>query len=159
MTKPDYLPAEAPAGWPNVRLPAKLFRGLSHRQIIALKTAEHQVAIANGSVDAAPARSASVKSCLVGRFRKLWAELHTRALATDPPDPQIEADWLRDWVARIQCPTCESHWRLVIADCPPRLDTRDDYFAWTVDAHNAVNRHLGKPELTLDAARERWGIA
>ncbi len=79
---------------------------------------------------------------------KLWAELHTK----------LDADraWLDDFTARIPCGECKAHWQKLLAETPPGFG--EGFFAWGVNAHNAVNRRLGKPEITLEAARERWGV-
>ena len=41
--------------------------------------------------------------------------------------------------------------RGIRAALPPRFG---DYFTWTVEVHNAVSRKLGKPEVTVEQARE-----
>ncbi len=81
----------------------------------------------------------------------LWAELHRRALAWPGGHDHV---WLNRFSNRLPggCP-CRAHWRQLLAVLPPRWG---DYFAWTVEAHNAVNRRLGKAEVTVEAARARW---
>ena len=44
----------------------------------------------------------------------------------------------------------------VLEATPPRLD---DYFAWTVEAHYAVNRKLDKPEVSVEEARATWAAS
>jgi hypothetical protein len=78
-----------------------------------------------------------------------WDELHRRALAHDDSD---DSEWLTDFLNRvpnISC-DCRRHAKEWVRDNPPRWS---DYFAWTVDFHNAVNVRLGKPVLTFDQAR------
>jgi hypothetical protein len=55
-------------------------------------------------------------------------------------------------IPRYGC-TCLSDWRTLLAAHPFR---GEDPFAWSVDVHNAVNAKLGKPQLTVDAARSVW---
>ena len=77
---------------------------------------------------------------------KLWAELHTAER------PSLE--WFNAWLSRVPlyC-DCVDHFRDVLAANPIRLD---DFFAWSVEVHNAVNEYLGKPILSLEDALQRW---
>lgn len=84
-------------------------------------------------------------SVTIGQFHKLWRELHT----CRHPSP----DWLDQFALRIRCDGCRRHWREVIATHPPIFN---DWFAWTVRAHNEINRRLGKPHMTVAAARRLW---
>lgn len=80
-----------------------------------------------------------------------WQELHQRALDWDGKD---DAAWLEAFALRIpgNC-ACTAHWRAWVKDNPPRFG---DYFAWTVEGHNAVNARLNKQILTVDQARAIW---
>ena len=86
----------------------------------------------------------------------LWAELHRR-----PWLPEFsatsEAKWLEEFTARLCC-QCRTNWQTIQTDLPPDLTTPERYFAWTVEAHNRVNAHIGKPQVTLAAASELWPI-
>lgn len=79
-----------------------------------------------------------------------WPELHGRALERFGEDTA----WLADFTARVggNC-ACRKDWRAWIEVNPPDWA---DYFGWTVLAHNAVNKRLGKPEITVDQARVIW---
>lgn len=79
----------------------------------------------------------------------LWALLHARALTHTGTD----STWLDKFNARIPAYCCGEDWHKWCAAHPPRWD---DYFAWTVEAHNAVNVRLGKPTLGLAAAHALW---
>ena len=79
------------------------------------------------------------------RGPRLWQKLHTTKHA--------DAAWLAGFSAGIPCGECHAHWRALLADTPPDYG---NWFAWTVGAHNAVNRRLGKPEMTLADAVARW---
>ncbi len=81
----------------------------------------------------------------------VWATLHRRALTWDAGD---DSAWLVANVnGAIPCGTCRTHWAQVLQKNPPRWG---DYFAWSVEAHNAVNAQLGKPQIALEEARSRW---
>lgn len=84
------------------------------------------------------------------RARKHWEELH-RKKGTD-------AKWLAGWVKRIPnfgC-SCGEEFKRILREIPPRFD--DDWFRWTVEVHNAVNRKLGKPEIDYEKACELWQV-
>jgi Erv1/Alr family protein len=86
---------------------------------------------------------------------KLWAALHTRPrLWTDATAERV---WLTSFSARIRggC-SCRAEWVKIVTDDPPDLSCPEAYFEWGVRAHNAVNRKLGKPELGVVTAWERW---
>ena len=67
-------------------------------------------------------------------FRALWTELHSKENANP--------EWFEDWLNRVPqigC-GCQKSFREYIADNPPRYD---DWYAWTVEAHNWVNVKRG----------------
>lgn len=77
--------------------------------------------------------------------RELWSELHST----------VTIETLPQWEEKIpnyscKCKAFYNAWKI---DNPPRPD---DFFAWTVELHNAVNRKLEKPEMTLEEARSLW---
>lgn len=88
-------------------------------------------------------------------LRRMWGELHARPWAWGGAD--AEAAWLSSSFARrVPCGECRKHWSEILAAMPPDLSSADRYFAWTVAAHNEVNRLLGKPEMSVeDAMRSR----
>jgi hypothetical protein len=77
------------------------------------------------------------------RYRALWLEVHTKK------DPTPE--WFCDWVSRVPNSGCGclDSLRDYIKRNPPRFD---DWFAYTVELHNAVNAKLKKPQLSIDEA-------
>ena len=84
---------------------------------------------------------------------QLWALLHRWALSADPASGRR---WLGEFEWKIGCNECRLHWSRWVAEHPPALSGREALFAWTVEAHNAVSRRLGKPEMDLKSALERW---
>lgn len=86
-----------------------------------------------------------------------WKELHLRALTFTAPD-----DWLwllNNFIPRIDCSNCSANFIAWRRSHPPLFGKKEwDYFGWTVAAHNAVNAHLGKPQLTLEQARAAWQV-
>ena len=84
---------------------------------------------------------------------RLWALLHQWALKADT---KAGAGWLAEFSRKIGCGECRTHWRRWMEAHPPDFSNNHALFLWTVDAHNAVNRRLGKPELTPAAAMSHW---
>lgn len=76
----------------------------------------------------------------------LWRELHTATEDTEAV--------LASVTSRIPCGECKRHWIAYVAKHPP--DYGRGWFAWTVAAHNAVNKRLGKKCVTIRAARALW---
>lgn len=89
-----------------------------------------------------------------------WKELHCRALAYLPMEG--EQGWFDSFVESIPCSKCKHHFESYLKQNPPfeKPITRPEFFQWTVDAHNYVNRQLRKKELTyaeaLLANAEQW---
>src|ERR1700683_2200222 len=74
----------------------------------------------------------------------LWEELHRWSLTTDLPSANA---WLNRFWARVPCLKCKVGWFKLLTEHPPDFRSNQSLFAWSVAIHNAVNRHLGKPEL------------
>jgi hypothetical protein len=82
-------------------------------------------------------------------YHALWAELHAAGKAAT--SVASFARYVReDFTPRIPCGPCQARWRGLLERMPP--EQAADPFAWTVDAHNAVNVELGKPEVSIEEA-------
>jgi len=77
-----------------------------------------------------------------------WAVLHIAALSNSPGFPAL----VQLFPALIPCPTCSEDFRKIIKEYPPT----GDYFTWSVDVHNMVNKKLGKPQVSYEDARRQW---
>ncbi len=79
--------------------------------------------------------------------RQLWAEMHSKIGAT--------AEWFTNWMKRVPSYGCKCRdaFEAIIKANPPRFN---DWFTWTVEVHNAVNRKLGRKEWTVEEAKARW---
>ena len=86
---------------------------------------------------------------------ELWKLLHERALNFEGSDDTV---FLRNFGAKIprytQGCSCKEFWRNWIRLNPPVYGKNGEYFEWTVRAHNAVNKKLGKPEFTVEESRK-----
>ncbi|QKF93519.1 ERV/ALR sulfhydryl oxidase [Fadolivirus algeromassiliense] len=85
----------------------------------------------------------------------MWKELHLRALSKPSFVFRDEKLFVKRWSAGLNNKGCEckNPWRGWLKANPVDIN---DYFAWTVRAHNAVNAKLGKPTQTVEEAREYW---
>lgn len=91
--------------------------------------------------------------------REAWKELHLRALKSNGQD---DTEWLMGYfssrIPRSGC-GCLRDWIDLLKINSPRWD---DYFAWSVEVHNAINSKLmsegdkAKRLVTLDEARRVW---
>ena len=83
---------------------------------------------------------------IVLRQREHWRKLHTSEM-----DAMKFSVWLKE--IPNQC-NCGESFNSLLETNPPRFD---DWHRWTWEIHNAVNRKLGKLEVTWDDAVKIWG--
>lgn len=86
-------------------------------------------------------------------YRSRWLELHSYAPAVW--DPAAAQAWFARWLRTIPgigCRACLVHFRQLLERTPPDFSSREAFFRWTVDIHNQVNAHLGRPLFTLEQA-------
>jgi len=83
-----------------------------------------------------------------------WERLHVaaRTLAT----PEARATFLDEFTRGIPCGDCRTGWAKILTENPPRFDSSEDLFAWSVEAHNAVNVALKAEPWTIEQAQARW---
>lgn len=84
----------------------------------------------------------------IAALRALWAELHTCV--------RPSSEWMASFTARVPCGECRGHWQELLTTMPPDYSSPAAFWRWSVDAHNAVNRRIGKPEITRESAYEIW---
>lgn len=105
------------------------------------------------SPDAATPSVSNVSSAVdptIEAGRRAWSLLH-RYRGCDP-------QWVELWEHFIPsggC-SCKAGYREILKDHPFDYSSPEAFFASGVALHNAVNRKLGKPELTLEDARKLW---
>ncbi len=78
-----------------------------------------------------------------------WKFLHLSAL-----DGRLSHGTALQFGTCIGCPDCKRHFLQLLRTHPIR--SGDDTFATTVRWHNAVNRRLGVPAMTVEQARKLW---
>jgi len=85
-----------------------------------------------------------------------WHFIHYVAL--NYPDKPTEEDKINytkflDSVEHIlPCPICGHHFKQNMEKHPPNLDSQMDFFRWTVDMHNFVNKQNGKKQMSYENA-------
>lgn len=97
---------------------------------------------------------------VIERQQKHWEALH-RFPFSDDWGCQTRCQWFAAWQAsipNINC-NCRKHWNELVEAMPPDFSSREAFFAWTVEAHNAVNQRLGKALVTLEEARRLHQLA
>jgi len=81
--------------------------------------------------------------------RAAWRKLHEQ--------PHGTPEWFANWQKLI--PTgcgCRQGANDLLTLCPPRYDSPEDWFDWTIEYHNLVNAKLSKPAMPLGQARALW---
>ena len=83
----------------------------------------------------------------------LWKELHTNALKYNGTNNSMFLQRFRRKIPKYTtgC-SCRGFWTIWTRANPPIYGPNNEYFAWTVKAHNAVNIKLGKPEISVEDA-------
>jgi hypothetical protein len=82
--------------------------------------------------------------------RRAWLLLHNYRGC----DPQWVGLW-EHFIPSGGC-SCKEGYKAILKDHPFDYSSPDAFFASGVALHNAVNRKLEKPEITLDDARQIW---
>ena len=77
-----------------------------------------------------------------------WMTLHIACLGCQ--DYKIIAGFVEGYKAIIPCLSCRLHFEQVLVENP--VPEAGDFFKWSVDVHNIVNRRLGKPEFSYEDA-------
>ncbi|KAA0154049.1 hypothetical protein FNF29_02672 [Cafeteria roenbergensis] len=92
-----------------------------------------------------------------------WLLLHKIATTfEDDPSPAEQARlrrFLDDWSYLYPCSECAGHFQALLRENPPDTSSRLAFMAWLCQAHNTVNKRLGKELFPCDveALEGRWG--
>lgn len=88
--------------------------------------------------------------------RQGWHFIHAVALgySNDPTAEEKKAasDFIKSLTIILPCPICANNFKEKVEKNPPRLDTAKDFFEWTVDIHNEVNKENGKEQISYEQA-------
>ena len=92
----------------------------------------------------------TISGVVIERRPNPWIAIHNGSI--------VDAAGLAEWEKTIPhygC-ACRQFYQGYKADNHPDFSTPEAFFAWGVNLHNAVNRKLGKPELTIEEALSIW---
>ena len=115
------------------------------------------------AVDGAPAAAAA--PCPPDRDelgRHSWTLLHTLAAYFPNAPSAAQSDAARSFIRTIgdlyPCRHCAEDFRVHLEESPPRVGSRAELSVWMCEAHNRVNRLLGKAEFScaLGDLDRRW---
>jgi len=84
-----------------------------------------------------------------------WMTLHIACLGCK--DYKALAEFVEGYIYIIPCLTCREHFEQVLVENPVPED--GDFFKWSVDVHNIVNKRLGKPEFSYEEALANMVVA
>ena len=92
--------------------------------------------------------AAKAKHIMDTKGPPIWKDLHNYA-ATWDEDVESQQKFLEGVTQRIPCGECKGFWINHNKQIPPPTDTKESFFAWTVELHNKVNIKLSKPTMEL----------
>jgi FAD-linked sulfhydryl oxidase len=88
-----------------------------------------------------------------------WHFIHS--IAWNYPENPTEDD-KNDYLAFLgslekvlPCPICGQHFKENMAKNPPKMANKEEFFNWSVDMHNEVNKMNGKRVLSYEEAFEQ----
>ena len=77
-----------------------------------------------------------------------WMTLHIACLGCQ--DYKALTEFVEGYMYVIPCLSCREHFEQVLVENP--VPEAGDFFKWSVDVHNIVNKRLGKPEFSYEDA-------
>ena len=77
--------------------------------------------------------------------RAAWKYGHARAESFIVENREKEIQWIEAFVALYPCRNCALEFAEICDRLPPDLTSNQSYQKWWIEAHNQVNRDLGKP--------------
>ncbi|EGW34362.1 uncharacterized protein SPAPADRAFT_59785 [Spathaspora passalidarum NRRL Y-27907] len=92
--------------------------------------------------------------------RSSWTLLHSIA-ATYPEEPTNKQQkdmkqFINLFAGFYPCWFCADDFQKYITTNEPKVETQDSLGRWLCDAHNDVNKKLGKPKFNCDLWKQRW---
>jgi hypothetical protein len=93
----------------------------------------------------------------MGLSPKLWGKegwrfIHFVAVTYQPSKKEEYLKFFQNLPEILPCPVCGEHFKHNMAKLPPRMDSNQTLFEWSVDMHNLVNKENGKKIYTYDQA-------
>ncbi|GAO15828.1 hypothetical protein UVI_02021080 [Ustilaginoidea virens] len=92
--------------------------------------------------------------------RASWTLLHSVAASyPDAPSRAQQTDlagFVKLFAKLYPCGACAEDFQTYLGKRVPRVQSRDEFGTWLCEAHNEVNRKLGKPDFDCSRWQERW---
>jgi hypothetical protein len=93
----------------------------------------------------------------MGLSPKLWGKegwrfIHFVAVTYQPSKKEEYLKFFQNLPEILPCPVCGEHFKENMAKLPPRMESNQTLFEWSVDMHNLVNKENGKKIYTYDQA-------
>lgn len=95
--------------------------------------------------------------------RATWTFLHSMAamfpLTPSKAESMRAARFMQDFGHLYPCAPCAYSFRKILSSRPPETSSGPVFARWMCQAHNDVNRELGKPEFdcSAESIAKRWG--
>jgi FAD-linked sulfhydryl oxidase len=91
-----------------------------------------------------------------------WTLLHTMAAYfPEKPSQKKKAEmknFLESFAKVYPCKHCAKDFQQILQTLPLKLENQNEFAHWMCQAHNHVNKKLGKPEFDCSKVNERWRI-
>ena len=81
-----------------------------------------------------------------------WYLLHVLSYSYEPELRKSYEAIANTYIALIPCSVCHKHYKKMIKDYPPNFEDEEMTVKWFVDAHNRVNKRLGKSQYSVERA-------
>ena len=92
--------------------------------------------------------------------KPVWQSLHYISFAFPEKPTMAEQAAARNLVYSLgqtmPCNECKKHWNLYIKQKPPQVYNRMAFATWVFDAHNAVNKRVGKTTKSWKYAQRKY---
>ena len=76
--------------------------------------------------------------------REGWRFIHFVAVTYQPSKKEEYLKFFQNLPEILPCPVCGEHFKQNMAELPPRMESNQTLFEWSVDMHNLVNKETGK---------------
>lgn len=92
--------------------------------------------------------------------RGTWALIHTIGAKYPPyPSREHQSNLIQfiDLLTKLfPCEECRKHFTELVKNHPPKVTSREEFSRWACQAHNIVNKRLGKREFDCARLDDRW---
>lgn len=90
----------------------------------------------------------------------VWTFLHSVSLNYPTKPSNMDKNKIYNFLESLgkvlPCKYCRQNYKRHITEMPVRLESRKDFFEWTVDLHNAVNKQEDKSTMTYKEVLDKY---